>query len=66
MELRRRQKEQKKAAMEDQIAEIKRKARESEEWARREQGLWEKAVPFCVGLAMLTASATYYYYISRS
>lgn len=60
MELRRRKKEEKNKAMEAQVQEIKRKAKEAEEWSRKKNFLMEKMVPFCVGLAMLIAGTVYY------
>ena len=63
MELRRRKKEEANAALETRLSEMKRKARESEDWQRRKARLLEGAAwPFCVGLAMCAAAGTYYYY----
>ena len=65
MELRRRNKEEKKAATEEQVAEIKRKMKESEDWKSKKQYIIDKAreiVPFFVGLAMVTIGGTYYFY----
>ncbi len=60
MELRRRKKEEKNAALEKKLQEIKRKTKESEEWERKKNFIIEKMVPFCVGLAMLIAGTVYY------
>jgi len=60
MELRRRKKEEKNRALEAQVQEMKRKAKESEDWSRKKNFLFEKMVPFCVGLAMLVVGTVYY------
>ena len=60
MELRRRKKEEKNRALEAQVQEMKRKAKESEDWSRKKNVLFEKMVPFCVGLAMLVVGTVYY------
>lgn len=60
MELRRRKKEEKKVAMETQLQEMKKKAKESEEWSKKKEFIFETIVPFCVGLAMLLAGSYYY------
>lgn len=60
MELRRRKKEEKNRALEAQVQEMKRKAKEAEDWSRTKNFLMEKMVPFCVGLAMLVAGTVYY------
>jgi len=60
MEIRRRKKDEKNKALEQQIQEMKRKAKESEEWQSKKNFFIEKMVPFCVGLAMLIAGTVYY------
>ena len=60
MELRRRKKDEKTKALEAQVQEMKRKAKESEDWSRKKNFLFEKMVPFCVGLAMLVVGTVYY------
>ena len=60
MEIRRRKKDEKNKALEEQILEMKRKAKESEEWQRKKNFFMEKMVPFCVGLAMIIAGTVYY------
>lgn len=60
MEIRRRKKDEKNKALEQQISDMKRKAKESEEWQRKKNFFMEKMVPFCVGLAMIIAGTVYY------
>ena len=66
MELRRRQKEEKRAATETKIAEITKKMKEQEEQEQqksRKKEVWlERAVPLCVGLAMLVTGLVGYCY----
>lgn len=62
MELRRRVKEEKRMATESKIADIKKGVKEAEEWARKRKFMMERAVPFCVGLAMFIIGAGYFYY----
>ena len=65
MELRRRRKEEQNAALESRVEEMRRKARESEEWKKTKSKLYERVIPFCVGVAMC-AAGTYYYAYMRS
>ena len=60
MEIRRRKKEEKTRALEAQVQEIKRKAKDADDWKRKKNFLLEKMVPFCVGLAMLVVGTVYY------
>ena len=60
MEIRRRKKDEKNKALEQQIQDMKRKAKESEDWQSKKNFFIEKMVPFCVGLAMLIAGTVYY------
>jgi len=65
LELRRRNKVDKKVATEDHLAEIKRKMKETEDWKTKKQYIINKVreiVPFVVGLAMVTIGGTYYFY----
>ncbi len=48
--------------MQSRLAEMKQKARESEDWQKRKARMMERAWPFCVGLAMCVAAGTYYYF----
>ena len=60
MEIRRRKKkDEKNKALEQQIENVKRNMKEAEDWQHKKNFL-EKMVPFCVGLAMLFAGAVYY------
>ena len=61
MELRRRRKEEVRSATESKIAEMKRKAKEAEEWQKTKASLVQKLIPFCVGFAMVSAAGIYYY-----
>lgn len=60
MEIRRRKKDEKNRALEAQVQEIKKKAKDAEDWSRKKNFLFEKMVPFCVGLAMLCIGTVYY------
>ena len=60
MEIRRRKKDEKNRALEAQVQEIKKKAKDAEDWSRKKNFLFEKMVPFCVGLAMLVVGTVYY------
>ena len=63
--MRRRNKSEKKVATEDQVAEIKRKMKETEDWKTKKQYIIDtvrEIVPFFVGLAMVTIGGTYYFY----
>jgi len=65
LELRRRNKVDKKVATEEHLAEIKRKMKETEDWETKKQYLIDtvrEIVPFVVGLAMVTIGGTYYFY----
>ena len=56
---------EKKTATEEQLAEIKRKMKENEDWKTKKQYIIEtvkEIVPFFVGLAMVTIGGTYYFY----
>lgn len=63
MELRRRRKEAN-SALEAKVQEMKRKDREAEDWKRIKRQIGTKVLPFCVGLCMVAAAGTYYYYRS--
>ena len=60
MEMRRRRKEEKNREIEAKVQDIKRKAKEADDWSRKKNFFVEKMVPFCVGLAMLIAGTVYY------
>ena len=60
MEIRRRKKDEKNRALEAQVQEIKKKAKDAEDWSRKKNFLFEKMVSFCVGLAMLCIGTVYY------
>jgi hypothetical protein len=60
MEVRRRKKEEKKVALETQLLDMKKRAREAEDWGRKKNFIIEKMVPFCVGLAMIIAGTVFY------
>ena len=61
MEIRRRKKkDEKNKALEQQIENVKRNMKEAEDWQHKKNFFVEKMVPFCVGLAMLFAGAVYY------
>ena len=65
LELRRRNKVEKKVATEEQLTEIKRKMKETEDWKTKKQYIIDtvrEIVPFFVGLAMVTIGGTYYFY----
>ena len=65
LELRRRNKVDKKVATEEHLAEIKRKMKETEDWKTKKQYIINtvrEIVPFFVGLAMVTIGGTYYFY----
>ena len=53
MEIRRRKKDEKNRALNDQVQEMKRKAKEAEDWYRKKDFLLWKVLPFCAVLAML-------------
>jgi hypothetical protein len=61
MELRRRRKEDARFATESKIADMKRRAKDAESWKKRKESLVQKALPFCVGLAMLSAAGVYFF-----
>jgi tyrosine-protein phosphatase non-receptor type 1 len=61
MELRRRRKEESRFSTESKITDMKRKAKEADAWQRTKASLVHKVVPFCVGLAMVSAAGVYYY-----
>merc|ERR1711997_1087573 len=66
LELRRRNKVDKKVATEEHLAEIKRKMKETEDWKTKKQyfiNTVREIVPFFVGLAMVTIGGTYYLYL---
>ena len=61
----RRNKSEKNAATVEQLAEIKQKMKESEDWKSKKQNIINTVrdvVPFFVGLAMVTIGGTYYFY----
>ena len=63
--MRRRNKEEKKVATEEHLADIKRKMKETEDWKTKKQNIIDtvrEIVPFLVGLAMVTIGGTYYFY----
>ena len=60
MELKRRRRDEKNRSLEAQVQEMKRKAKDAEDWSRKKNFLFEKMVPFCVGLAMLICGTVYY------
>jgi len=65
LELRRRNKNDKKVATEEHLNEIKRKMKETEDWKSKKQYIIDtvrEIVPFFVGLAMVTIGGTYYFY----
>merc|ERR1712020_180616 len=65
LELRRRNKIDKKVATEEHLTEIKRKMKETEDWKTKKQYFIDtvrEIVPFFVGLAMVTIGGTYYFY----
>ena len=59
MEIRRRKKDEKNRALNEQVQAMKRKAKDAEDWYRKKDFLLWKVLPFCVVLAMVCIGTVY-------
>ena len=48
--------------METRVQEMRKKAKEAEDWQRTKGRIYETLIPFAVGLVMC-AAGTYFYYV---